>query len=143
MKVNYKLPDMEHRFSIQVIGKESNINWAGEFVYKRPTLAQRSMIENMRTRLNGDLMTIDGDIAALNMALAHLRFTLTESPEWWKASDYGGSLYDANVILEVYTKCIAFEEDWKRKVHGGDQKSVIEGSNEEGNKPERVAESSL
>lgn len=123
MKQSFKLPNMEHKFKIQLLGEESRINWVGDFTYRRPTLQERAMIDVMRSKLNGDLRTIDPDTNAYNEALAHLRFTLKEYPEWWKDADLGGSLYDANVILEIYGKCMEFEASWREKTFG-DAKGV-------------------
>jgi hypothetical protein len=116
--MKHKLPNMEHRFKIQLVGEESKVNWVGDFLYRRPTLQERAMIDVMRARLNGDLRSVDPDTNAYNEALSHLRFTLKEYPEWWKECDMGGSLYDANVILEIYGKCMEFEANWREKTFG-------------------------
>ena len=124
MEKQFALPNMEYKFSIQVIGEESGLNWTGDFVYRRPNLKQRGMIEVMMRRLCGDLRTLSADVESFNEALAHLRFTLIESPDWWQSADFGGNLFDGNVIIEIYNKCIEFEADWKSKVHGGKQGNV-------------------
>lgn len=124
MNKKYSLPMMETRFHIQIVGEESGINWAGDFMYRRPNLRERGMIEVMMTRLNGDLTTLDPNVAAFNEAIAHLRFTLKEFPDWWKETDFGGSLYDGNVVLELYNKSMEFEASWRDKVHGGDAEKV-------------------
>jgi len=126
MEKRYTLPNMEKKFSIQVVGKESGLNWVGDFAYRRPTISERGLIEIMKTRLNGDLLTIDSDIAYLNAAIAHLRFTLRTYPDWWKESDFGGAMYDTNVIVELYQKCIEFERTWSEKVLSGDASRVEE-----------------
>lgn len=126
----YSLPNMEFPFEIQVRGEESQLNWAGKFRYKRPTLYERSQIEVMKARLNGDLVTIDPTISAFNEAISHLRYTLIESPDWWKEVDYGGQLYDTNVVNAVYEKCIQFESEWEKRVKGGDAKDVADGKNQ-------------
>ena len=128
MKKEFKLPNMEHKFQIQSVGSETGINWVGDFVYRRPNLQERAMIEVMTTRLNGDLMTLDPDVRAFNEALAHLRFTIKEYPEWWKETDFGGSLYDANIVIDIYNKCIEFEANWKKRIHG--DASQVESGNE-------------
>lgn len=120
---SYKLPNMEFRFKIQLVGEESRVNWVGDFVYQRPTLQERAMIDVMRARLNGDLRSIDPDTNAYNEALSHLRFTLKEYPAWWKEADMGGGLYDANVVLEIYSKCMEFEASWRERTFG-DSKGV-------------------
>lgn len=130
MAKKYALPNMEHTFKIQVVGKESGLNWSGEFKYRRPTLGLRGQIDVMRVRLNQDLRTIDQETDLIHTALAHLRYTLVESPEWWKESDYGGDLYDSNVVVDVYTKCMDFEKEWAKKVHGGEPEEVEVGEDE-------------
>lgn len=124
MEKKHALPNMEHKFSIQVIGEESGIPWVGNFVYKRPTLQERSRIEIMCKRLNGDMFTVDEDIRSYNEAISHLRHTLKEYPDWWKEADFGGDLYDANVILEIYDKCMQFEAAWRERLHGGEGAKV-------------------
>jgi len=124
----YVLPNMELRIKLQAVGEESGLNWVGDFVYRRPTLRERAMIEVMRCRLNGDLISIDPDIAAYNEAISHLRWTLKETPDWWKELDYGSQLYDANIILELYNKCMVFEAEWRKKTHGGDSAQVEVGN---------------
>lgn len=120
----FKLPNMEHKFSIQITGEESGINWIGNFVYRRPSLRARSRIEILNKSMNGDMFTIDEDIRAYNEAISHLRHTLIETPDWWKEADFGGELYDANVVLEIMDKCMKFEASWREKVHGGEPQKV-------------------
>ena len=122
--MKYALPNMEKRLKIQITGEESGINWTGDFLYRRPTLRERSMIEVMKSRMNGDMMTIDPETSAYNEAMSHLRFTLKEYPDWWKDTDMGGSLYDGNVVLEIYNKCMEFEAEWRKKTFGGKGEDV-------------------
>ena len=133
MKQNLKLPQMETQWHVEVVGEESKINWVGDFVYRRPNLRERAMIDVMWKRLNGDLLTIDEDTRYYNEATSHLRFTLKEYPEWWSDSDYGSNIYDANVILDLYEKALAFEAKWREKTYGGEEKDVSDevGASEE------------
>jgi hypothetical protein len=118
MEKSFKLPPMEHRFSINVQGEESQVNYMGDFLYKRPTIGEKSLIDQMRARLNGDLRTIDDNVALNNEALSYLRFTLKEFPDFWKESQFGFNLVDENVLLEIYNKVVQFEADWRKKVYG-------------------------
>jgi len=124
-------------FEIQLIGDESRINWFGKFKYTRPNLGARSRIDVMRTRLDGDLDNLDYAVRDYNKAVSYLRYTLSEYPDWWRDSSFGFDLYDANVISEIYNKCMEFEEEWKKKVFGGDA-SEVEVSNDPTNKNEIV-----
>jgi len=124
---SHKLPDMEYTFSVQTKGEESGIVWTGEFIYRRPTLQERSLIETTRARMNGDLFTINPSIQDLNTAISHLKWTLKSYPEWWKDCDFGGALYDSNVVMDIYNKCIKFEAEWNKRVLGGKPEDVEEG----------------
>lgn len=139
-KFKYVLPEMEHKFSIQVRGEESQQNWVGDFVYRRPNLRERAAIDVLQKRMNGDLLTLDPDVMALNEALSFLRFTLKGFPDWWKDSDFGGGIYDANVVYAIYEKCMIFEADWRKKVMGGNPDDVrVKDENEA---PELASEAS-
>jgi hypothetical protein len=118
------MPNMEYRFDITVTGEETGINWVGSFLYRRPSLSERSLIEAMRARLSGDLRSIDPQIDDFNIMISHLRWTLKEYPEWWKASDFGGNMWDRNVIEHIYKKCADFEEKFRKKLLSGNPKDV-------------------
>jgi hypothetical protein len=114
------------KIKIQTVGDESGINWVGEFLYRRANLKERAGIKVLEAQLNGDLTTVDLETRAYNEAIAHLRFTLHEFPDWWKDSDYGGKLYDTNIILELYKATLQFEAEWREKVSGGNAEAVEE-----------------
>jgi len=126
-KKAHSLPSMDFPFKIQITGNDTGINWVGDFKYRRPSLGARSRIGALRARLNGDIETVDPEIEEFNHAASYLRHTLIEYPEWWQNAAFGLELYDGNVISEIYNKCMEFEANWKKKVHGGDSKQVEEG----------------
>lgn len=132
MQKTAKLPKMEHVFEVNLVGRESGVNYIGRFKYKRPSLGMRSRIDVMRARLNGDLSNLDPDITEFNEVISHLRYTLTEFPDWWRDANFGLDLYDGNVVADVYNKCMEFETEWKKRVFGGDQKSVEDSNDEVG-----------
>ena len=130
-KNTYKLPSMEYRFEINIQGEESKVNYMGSFLYKRPSIGQKTLIEQMKSRLNGGLPNgINEDIALNNEAMAYLRFTLVEYPDFWKDSQFGFSLMDENVLLEIYNKVVLFEAEWRKKVYG-EPDGVKVGDNKE------------
>lgn len=124
MKDLAKLPSMDFPFDVAIKGRETGIMWTGKFKYRRPTIGHRSRIDVMRARLNGDLETVDTETKDFNEAISHLRWTIIESPEWWKDSNFGLDLYDGNVIGEIYSKVMEFEKEWRGKVLGDNAQSV-------------------
>lgn len=121
---NFKLPNMEHSFQISVNGNDTGTTYTGDFTYKRPTVGDRSRIDVMNKRLNGDLLTLEPETVQFNEAVAYLRFTLTKFPDFWKDSNMGMDLYDSNVVVEVYNKCSKFEEEYLSKVHSKDGEGI-------------------
>lgn len=131
MSEKFTLPNMEYSFDIQETGKETGVNWVGKFKYKRPTLGARARIAVTYASLCGDMTNLGNDeVDDFNAILAHLRHTITESPDWWSDSFYGLDLYDGNIISSIYNKCMKFEEEWKEKIHGGNPKRVADEKDE-------------
>lgn len=118
LPIGKKLPPMEHEFSIQVTGEETQFPYIGSFRYRRPSLGERGQVEVSRARLVGDQVNIPDDIADLLYMLAFLKVTLRSWPDWWQEAGFGSALYDTNVVVAVYDECLKFEKDWKRKVNG-------------------------
>lgn len=118
------LPPMDHSFEIQVVGRETGLNWVGKFTYKRPTLGARGRIDVYRARLCGDQEALLPEVIEFHEMVAYLRHTLTAYPEWWKDANFGLDLYDGNVVNEVYNRAMEFEATWKEKVFSGDAKTV-------------------
>jgi len=129
--MNFKLPKMEKSFDIQINGVESKLLYNGKFVFLRPSLGAQSNIDVMHKRLNGDLITLKDNTFKFNEAVSYLRFALIEYPEWWKDSKFGHDLYDANVVIELYNKCMGFEEEFMSKLHSKDGEEIREGENKE------------
>jgi len=89
----------------------------------------------MFKRLNGDLLTLEPETLMFNEAISHLRFTLIEYPDWWKEANMGMDLYDSNVVVEVYNKCSAFEEEYLNRLSSKDGEGVENKGNAEAPEP--------
>ncbi len=118
------LPSMEHTFSITIQGDETARHYDGQFTYIRPTLHMKAEIAKMKTRLNGDLKTLDNDVQMFNEMYASMFLCIKDAPEWWKNSNGGRDLYDINVMHTVYSKAMEFEQDWQKKVWGDKKKDI-------------------
>lgn len=115
------LPSMEHTFHVSVMGNETKQLYKGDFTYRRPTLGDRAKSEVMRSRLNGDLATLNLDTQTFHGMIAILRYTLVKCPKWWSESDYGYELHDVNIVEEVYKAVLKFEKEWADQVYGKEE----------------------
>ncbi len=119
------LPSMEYTFSISVQGDETKRYYDGQFTYKRPTLHEKAEIAKMKTRLNGDLKTLSLDVQMFNEMSSTLFYCIKDAPDWWATTNNGRDLYDLNVIQEIFTKSMDFEDEWSKKVWGEKKEDVV------------------
>lgn len=117
------LPSMEHTFTIDVKGSDTGKQFQGTFTYRRPNRKAKSDAAKLAARLNEDLKNLDEDTKFIHEVLAGLRFTLVETPDWWKNEDFGLKLYDDNITFEIYKACVNFENVWTDKVWGNQDKA--------------------
>jgi hypothetical protein len=113
------IPDPNHKFQIDVIGKVTGKRFLGDFTSTIPRLKEQGMINKHEAYLNGDMAQfLAPGTRKLHQMIAYLRYTLKEYPSFWKESDLGYELMDLNVIIEVYDEVLRFEEEWMKKVWG-------------------------
>lgn len=111
------LPSMDHAFRIDVEGSVTGVKFVGDFVYRRPTIKKQADISVTIAKMNLDSDGADLSELAKNTRqnLAWLEHCLIECPDWWRESNYGKDLYDNNVIDEISTKVMGFEEQWTKQ----------------------------
>jgi len=85
--------------------------YKGVFVFKVPTLGDRSDIAALKTRYLQQLTNVADDGQALAEMLAYLAVTIEfeKAPEWWKKSKLGMDLYDYAPVLALYGRCREYE----------------------------------
>lgn len=113
-----KLPPLEQTFTIEVKGDETGKIFSGTFTYKKPNIKAKSDIAKTKAALDGGFM-LDAETDFLHRIYATLRHTLIDFPEWWEEEDYGFSLLDTNVALEIYKETIDFEKSWRDAIQTG------------------------
>lgn len=113
-----KLPNMEHTFSINVIGNETKQVFDGTFTYKRLNLGKRMEANKMEARLREERVTLAEDVNRYIEIISYLRFGLTVVPDWWKNSNYGLELFDVNVVTAINNECEKFEKEWNKQIQG-------------------------
>ena len=119
-----KLPSTTKRFSIDLEGSLTKIKYEGEFECKIPTARNQAEISKYKAFLNGS--SVDGlDVGTINFhhMISHLRYTLAESPDWWKEKEGGYDLYDINVVEKVYDNVLEFEKSWIIEIWGDEEET--------------------
>lgn len=113
------IPGLETEFELEVKGILTGQTYKGTFKYKIPNLQKMSQISIMEARLNEGLVDqLNPSTSMTHYMIAYLNYTLTGYPSWWKESNKGFELFDANVISELYQKCIKYENEWQKTTFG-------------------------
>jgi len=116
------VPSREYEFSVEVEGKVSRTTYSGDFKFKIPNLKTKALADKKRAELNGGLdLALDVSVLELHYMIAFLRFTLSETPPWWREADYGYDLEDFNVVKKVYDEVEKYQESWMETVWGKDE----------------------
>lgn len=111
------LPETNHVFQIDIVGRITKRRYLGEFQCKIATIKDQAMIAKHEAMMNGEYpIYLDAGIKKIHKQIAYLRYTLVDSPIFWKNSDLGYDLRDDNVIEEVYDQVIAFENAWLNQI---------------------------
>jgi len=119
------LPQMSHTWTFEDLkGSETGtIHPSSTFTYERLTLGGRLKVNKMEAKLREELTTLDNDVNLYVEMIALLRYGLTEYPDWWKETNFGLEIYDINVITNLYLEVQKFENEWDKKVGGGEGKA--------------------
>ena len=113
------MPETTHEFMIDLVGRITKRHFKGEFACKIPTIKDQAMIAKHQAMLNGEYpVYLDGGIQKIHRMIAYLRYTITDSPMFWRNNDLGYDLRDDNIIEAVYDEVIAFENMWLEKIWG-------------------------
>lgn len=113
------IPATEFNFQIEVVGKVTGKRFIGDFTSRIPRMKEQSMIEKHEAILNGNIpQFLPAGILKLHKMISYLRYTVTESPKFWRDADLGFELMDINVVEEVYNKVLANEEAWMKQIWG-------------------------
>jgi hypothetical protein len=120
------LPAMEKTFIVDVTGNFSKKRHVGEFTCRIPGIKEQCLINKHKAYLNGDQPDqLDIGTLKIHHMISYLRYTITESPKFWKESDLGYGLFDSNIIEDVYNKVLDHENNWLKSVWGD---NAIEGT---------------
>ena len=99
--------------SINLVGEVTSTHFLGDFEVK---IFLTHAEDLLRDKIRKDLLGKDPDASsdrARNQAevLSQLQVRIVKAPLFWESSGNGMSLYDDNIIVELYEKCMKATED--------------------------------
>ncbi len=113
------IPATETEFQLEAEGDVTKKKFIGDFTCRIPRRKEQCLIDKHRAFLNGAMPEqLDSATLRFHHMISYLRYTITESPKWWKENDLGYELYDESVVKAVYDKVLAFEVEWLKEVWG-------------------------
>ena len=111
------LPNNESTFHFKKQGERSKEWFEGVFTVKcLLNQAEQIQVAIINDRYNGGVSTLPPKYALLNRTLAELEARIVKAPTWWTESQGGKTLYDTDIIFEVFKKAFEAEESWLKKV---------------------------
>lgn len=117
-----EMPEPNHTFQLDITGSITRKRFLGEFSCMVATIREQGMAAKHEAALNGEYGPfIPEGIQRMHRMIAYLRYTLTDTPTFWKKADLGYALRDPNVVEEVYNQVLAFEEKWLKQIWGEDE----------------------
>lgn len=107
------IPTDDVPFEVSVVGEETKEKWFGKFRALR-RLSHRAQMQ--RSRIRREMLGEHPQYATqrdIEMAImfSDLAVSITQAPKWWAESGGGQDLVDDNVIVEVYNKAQAIQNE--------------------------------
>lgn len=113
------IPDTNHVFQLDLIGSVTKRRFLGDFSCKIPTIKDQALIAKHEAMLNGEFpVYLNQGVLKVHKWISYLKYTLTDYPSFWRDSELGYSLRDANVIEAIYDEVLSFEDAWYKKIWG-------------------------
>lgn len=89
--------------------------YTGTFVFKRPTIAERSRIGVLKAQYGQGMPNVDDYTNLLHTAMATLDVVCVQRPDWFKYD----SLYDDDVIFHIFVEYKRWEAFFRPQVEQG------------------------
>ena len=136
-----EIPPTTSEIQIDVEGEVTKKRFLGEFTCQIPRKKEQCLIDKHRSFLNGPSPeNLDPATLRFHHMISYLRYTITDSPKWWKETDLGYELYDDNVVTSVYDAVLEFENAWLKKIWGEEEFNRKFAPRQEGRNDEAKAE---
>lgn len=121
-----------HVFQIDHDSESDDMGYHGTFSCKKLSVRDYSKIQVEKSRLNGGMhhdpekpgYGVSEDTDGLNHMFAHLKVSLTSTPDWWDLDTIG----DMELVTKVYAEVATFEATFRNRGNVPDRSSTEEGS---------------
>jgi hypothetical protein len=111
------LPGNEHSFHFKEQCKATHEWYEGDFTVKcLLTNEEQSEIALRTDRYNQGSKTLAPSFALFNRTLAELEMRIIKAPTWWRESDSGRTLYDADIVYSVFKEAMKGPEEWAKRL---------------------------
>lgn len=111
------LPKNEKTFYFQEQGETTYKNYEGQFNVKCAlSMADKHALEIEQTRLTLDLQNPSPDLLAISRVVANLKIRVIDGPSWFKDVISNLDILDANIIFDIYGKCLESADEWHKEV---------------------------
>lgn len=107
--------------SFNVLGEVSGQSWAGDFSVK-PILsfAAIAAVDAERRRFMGnpsDETAVPEEIRSIAAMISQIKYRVAKGPSWLAESNYLADMVDGNVLVELFSKVIGVENEYRDKLN--------------------------
>ena len=111
------LPGNEYTFHFKGKGLTTGETYEGDFTVACVLSNSEQMEVAIRTsRYGGGEKNLPEQFKLTNRVFAELDMRVKKSPTWWKESNGGWELHDANIVHEVFAETMKGAEDWASRL---------------------------
>lgn len=111
------LPGNEYTFHFKGKGQTSGETYEGDFTVACVLSNAEQMEVAIRTdRYGGGSKSLPEQFKLTNRVFAELDMRVRKSPTWWKESNGGWDLHDANIVHEVFAQAMKAVDDWSERL---------------------------
>jgi hypothetical protein len=110
------LPSTQTTFDFEFVS-ELGKKYEGRFtVHCLLNMRLRHLLELEKTRLLGNYLNPTDSLGDLAILLANLRNRIIDGPPWWTQSDGGYNISDFDALVELHSKVLNAEVEWRNKL---------------------------
>jgi hypothetical protein len=111
------LPGNEYTFHFKGKGATTGETYEGDFTVSCLLTNSEQMEVAIRTdRYGGGSKSLPEQYKLMNRVFAELDLRVKKAPTWWKESNGGWDLHDANIVNEVFNEAMKAVEHWTNKL---------------------------